>query len=124
MSWIERLGQRVLDVLTGDSPARRAFQAELVGGWAVELDGHVVARLSNWRVPDQFWHEFDAAIVTDRPDLRDAMLTDAFWDGPNLTIRSAHSGRTIAVGVDDGPIFAFEQGRRLRDEGTVSLRGL
>ncbi|MNL90187.1 hypothetical protein D3C87_2210540 [compost metagenome] len=52
------------------------------------------------------------------------MLTDAFWDETPLTLRSAHSGRTVAVGVADGPLFALEQGRQLREDGTLSLRGL
>lgn len=124
MIGLVRLGQWLRDLLTGDSPSRREYQAELVGGWTVELDGHVLARLSGWHVPDQFWHVFDAAIVTDNPDLRAAMLTDAFWDQTVLTLRSDHSGRIVAVGVDGGPIFAFEQGRQLREDGTLSLRGL
>lgn len=124
MRWLVRLGQWGRDVLTGDSPSRRERMAEITSDWTVELDGHVLARLSGWRVPDQFWHVFDAAIETDRPELRAAMLTDAFWDGTELTLRSTHSGRLVAVGVHDGPIFAFEQGRQLREDGTLSLRGL
>jgi hypothetical protein len=124
MSWLERLGRRVRDVLTGDSPARREYQAELEGGWTLERDGRVLAHLSGWNVPDQFWHEFDVAIVTDRAEEQAAMQTDAFWDDPSLTLRSAHSGRVVTIGADGGPIVAIEQGRRFREERVLALRGL
>ncbi|MFN3431805.1 MAG: hypothetical protein ACK46X_17865, partial [Candidatus Sericytochromatia bacterium] len=98
--------------------------AELQGGWTLEHDGHVLAHLSGWRVPDQFWHEFDAAIVTECPERRAAMLTDAFWHETPLTLRSALTGRTVRMGPEEGPLFAMEQGRRLGRDGALSLRGL
>ena len=102
--------QSLRDAITGDSPARRGRMAELAGDWTLELDGHVLARLSGWRVPDQFWQA--------------AMATDAFWHETPLTLRSTHSGRAVTIGVHEGPLFAFEQGKRLTDDGTLSLRGL
>jgi hypothetical protein len=50
-------------------------------GWIAERDGRPVAVLTEPRWEEMFWDSYCLEIIADDPQVRDAMLAEAFWRG-------------------------------------------
>ena len=88
-------------------------------GWILERDGKAIATLSDCQYEDMFWDSYRIEPITDDPDTRKLILSEAFWVGSEwigLTWRNRE--------LEMLPVAPFPAGSPIRKSGRVVVRGL
>jgi hypothetical protein len=88
-------------------------------GWILEREGKPIATLSDCQFEDMFWDSYRIDPITDDRDIRQMILSEAFWTGSDwigLTWRNRE--------LEMLPVAPFPAVSPMREPGRVVVRGL